>query len=159
MRLALPLAAAAFLLLAKPEQTAAPALRPPPPAAHHQHHRVRWQLYLREHHATTRLGRKVRTLRSRLRALQQELERARRVHAVAPVDWRTRQIAAAETIARESSGDPWPNCPDPYDGSGASWGDTVNCENSGDWLDTPGYYRCGLQFDPMWERRFGRLCP
>lgn len=74
-------------------------------------------------------------------------------------DWRSRQIAAAETIARESAVDPWPNCPDPYDGSGASWDDTVRCENNGNWLDSPGYYRCGLQFDPMWEARFGRLCP
>ena len=79
---------------------------------------------------------------------------------VPPTDgWRAKQISAAETIARESSGDPWPNCPDPYDGSGASWDDTVNCENGGDWLDSPGYFRCGLQFEPMWERRFGRLCP
>jgi hypothetical protein len=95
--------------------------------------------------------------------LAEERSRIRHVQAVdwAPtVDaWRARQIAAATTIAQESSGDPWPSCPDPYDGSGASWDDTVNCENSGDWLDSPGYYRCGLQFDPMWERRFGRLCP
>jgi hypothetical protein len=94
---------------------------------------------------------------------QLELVRARHVQSVdwAPtVDaWRARQIAAAETIAQESGGDPWPNCPDPYDGSGATWDMTVACENSGDWLDSPGYYRCGLQFDPMWERRFGRLCP
>lgn len=71
----------------------------------------------------------------------------------------TKQIWAGNILGRESSGDPWPNCPDPWDGSGASWTDTVGCENSGNWLDSPGYYRCGLQFDPMWERRFGRLCP
>jgi hypothetical protein len=61
-------------------------------------------------------------------------------------------------IARESGGDPWPMCPDPFDGGG-SWNDTVACENSGNWYDSAGYYRCGLQFDPIWERRFGRLCP
>jgi hypothetical protein len=74
------------------------------------------------------------------------------------VDWRARQIAAAEAIGRESAGDPWPNCPDPFDGGG-SWDDTVRCENGGSWLDTPGYFRCGLQFLPAWEQRFGRLCP
>lgn len=73
--------------------------------------------------------------------------------------WAAKQIAAASTIAAESSGDPWPNCPDPYDGSGASWQDTVDCENSGSWFDSPGFFRCGLQFDPSWERRFGLLCP
>ena len=73
--------------------------------------------------------------------------------------WVRRQIWAAGIIARESAGDPWPHCPDPYDGSGASWWDTVACENGGSWMDSPGFYRCGLQFDPMWERRFGRLCP
>lgn len=51
------------------------------------HHRVRWQLYLREHRASTGLGRKVRALRSRLRALRQELERARHVQAVAPAHY------------------------------------------------------------------------
>jgi hypothetical protein len=73
--------------------------------------------------------------------------------------WVGRQIWAADIIGSESAGDPWPNCPDPHDGSGSSWYDTVNCENGGNWYDSPGYYRCGLQFDPMWERRFGRLCP
>ena len=73
-------------------------------------------------------------------------------------DWRSRQIAAAEVIGRESSGDPWPNCPDPFDGQG-SWDDTVGCENCGSWFDSPVYFRCGLQFDPAWESRFGRLCP
>lgn len=70
----------------------------------------------------------------------------------------TKQIWAGNILGSESAGDPWPNCPDPYDGSG-SWQDTVNCENGGNWLDSPGYYRCGLQFDPGWERRFGALCP
>ena len=73
--------------------------------------------------------------------------------------WIERQIEVATLIARQSARDPWPNCPDPFDGSGASWWDTVRCENSGNWLDSPGYYRCGLQFDPLWERRYGRLCP
>lgn len=72
--------------------------------------------------------------------------------------WIARQIAAASVLGSESGGDPWPNCPDPYDGGG-SWQDTVNCENGGSWYDSPGYYRCGLQFDPAWERRFGQLCP
>jgi hypothetical protein len=43
------------------------------------------------------------------------------------------QIRAAEIIGSQSAGDPWPNCDDPYDGSGASWEDTVACENGGDW--------------------------
>lgn len=72
--------------------------------------------------------------------------------------WVNRQIAAANVIGRESPGDPWPNCPDPFDGGG-SWWATVRCENGGSWYDSPGFYRCGLQFDPSWERRFGRLCP
>lgn len=71
----------------------------------------------------------------------------------------TKQIWAANILGRESAGDPWPNCPDPFNSSSYSWQDTVNCENGGSWLDSPGYYRCGLQFDPMWEQRFGRLCP
>lgn len=74
--------------------------------------------------------------------------------------WAAIQIHYATLIARASSRDPWPNCPDPYDGSGASWDRTVACENAGSWLDSPGYYRCGLQFDPMWERHYGRrFCP
>jgi hypothetical protein len=77
---------------------------------------------------------------------------------VAPTGWIAKQIAAAEDIARKSGGDPWPNCPDPFDGGG-SWQDTADCENHGSWMDSPGYYRCGLQFDPMWERVYGRLCP
>jgi hypothetical protein len=97
----------------------------------------------------------VRVLRRELAETRAALE-PRRV--LAGVDWRARQIAAAEVIGRESTGDPWPNCPDPFDGGG-SWDDTVQCENGGNWLDTPGYFRCGLQFDPAWEERFGRLCP
>ena len=135
----------------------------------HVHHKVRWTVYLQEHRLTTRLGRRVRHLRLQLRVARVQLARARHVAAVsAPAAlspaagaayWEQKQIAAAETLGRESAGDPWPNCPDPYDGSGSSWQDTVDCENGGDWLDSPGYYRCGLQFDPMWETRFGRLCP
>jgi hypothetical protein len=81
------------------------------------------------------------------------------VRQYGPEWWVAKQIMAAETLGRESAGDPWPNCPDPYDGSNASWYSTVRCENNGSWLDSPGSYRCGLQFDPMWERRFGKLCP
>jgi hypothetical protein len=74
--------------------------------------------------------------------------------------WVAIQIHYATLIAQASAGDPWPNCSDPYDGSGASWSDTVGCENNGNWYDSPGYYRCGLQFDPMWERHYGRkFCP
>jgi hypothetical protein len=73
--------------------------------------------------------------------------------------WAALQIHYATLIARSSSKDPWPNCPDPFDGRG-SWFDTVSCENHGNWLDSPGYYRCGLQFDPGWERHYGRkFCP
>lgn len=71
--------------------------------------------------------------------------------------WIGRQIWAANQIGGHGT-DPWPNCPDPFDGGG-SWQDTVNCENGGNWYDSPGFYRCGLQFDPMWERKYGRLCP
>lgn len=73
-------------------------------------------------------------------------------------DWVAKQIAAANWIGANSKADPWPNCPDPFDGRG-SWQDTANCENGGNWMDSPGYFRCGLQFDPGWEIRFGRLCP
>lgn len=72
--------------------------------------------------------------------------------------WINRQIYVATLIARAARSDPWPNCPDPFF-DGASWFDTVRCENNGNWYDSPGYYRCGLQFDPMWERKYGRLCP
>jgi hypothetical protein len=85
--------------------------------------------------------------------------------------WAKRQMAVAEKIGRggdDGGTDPWPNCPDPYDHAGHSWLDTVKCENTRYWqlyrdervwLDPPGFYRCGLQFDPMWERKYGRLCP
>jgi hypothetical protein len=74
--------------------------------------------------------------------------------------WINKQIAAATHLAKNSSLDPWPNCSDPY-WNGGTWQDTVNCENSGNWLDTNYYdfYRCGLQFHPMWEKVYGRLCP
>jgi hypothetical protein len=74
----------------------------------------------------------------------------------------TKQIWAANLIGAggDAGGtDPWPNCPDPYDHAGDSWYDTVGCENGGSWLDSPGYYRCGLQFAPSWETKYGRLCP
>ena len=75
----------------------------------------------------------------------------------------TKQIWAANILARDSLSDPWPNCPDPgprdNQGPGHSWTDTVGCENGGNWLDSPGFYRCGLQFHPNWEKVFGRLCP
>jgi hypothetical protein len=75
----------------------------------------------------------------------------------------SKQIWAGNILGREAkeagARSPWPNCPDPWDGGGHSWQDTVNCENNGNWLDSPGPYRCGLQFAPSWERRFGRLCP
>jgi hypothetical protein len=74
--------------------------------------------------------------------------------------WAAVQMMYGNRLAADSAGDPWPNCPDPHDGSGASWYATVACENNGSWLDSPGYYRCGLQFDPMWERFYGRrFCP
>jgi hypothetical protein len=86
-------------------------------------------------------------------------------------EWARKQMRVAELIGRQGdrdNTDPWPNCNDPYDHRGHSWWDTVKCENTafwqiyGDervWLDPPGFYRCGLQFDPMWEREYGRLCP
>lgn len=32
--------------------------------------------------------------------------------------------------------------------STSGWQQTVNCENSGSWNDSPGYFMYGLQFDP-----------
>lgn len=91
-----------------------------------------------------------------VRWLSREIGETRR--ALLP-DWAAIQIRYATMIAEASGGDPWPNCPDPYDGSG-SWHDTVRCENGGNWLDSPGYYRCGLQFDPGWEYKYKRkFCP
>jgi hypothetical protein len=81
-----------------------------------------------------------------------------RLAALQP-SWPEIQMHYASLIAQSSGGDPWPNCPDPYDGRG-SWSDTVNCENQGNWYDSPGYYRCGLQFDPGWEVKYHRkFCP
>lgn len=103
--------------------------------------------------------------RAQLRWVSRELRETRAAIRVAlrpdpaPDYWVAKQIWAGNILGRESGGDPWPNCPDPYDGSGSSWSDTVACENGGNWYDSPGYYRCGLQFDPAWERRFGQLCP
>lgn len=35
----------------------------------------------------------------------------------------------------------------------APWQATVNCENSGQWSDSPGYFYLGLQFDPgSWSK-------
>lgn len=89
--------------------------------------------------------------------------RARGTCAPAVPWYVSKQIWAGNILGSEAKKagalSPWPNCPDPWDGGGASWQDTVNCENSGNWLDSPGPYRCGLQFAPSWESRFGRLCP
>jgi hypothetical protein len=47
-----------------------------------------------------------------------------------------RNIAAANQLRSEQCGhvhgycDPWPSCPDPFDGRG-SWQDTKNCESPG----------------------------
>lgn len=73
--------------------------------------------------------------------------------------WISKQIRVANSIAQSASSDPWPNCPDPVFNGARSWQDTVDCENGGNWYDSPGYYRCGLQFDPSWETKYGRLCP
>lgn len=87
--------------------------------------------------------------------------------------WIARQIEVAEILGKDGDAqqtDPWPNCPDPYDHAGHSWYDTVACENRAysekwgptdprTWRDSPGYFRCGLQFEPRWEDRYGRLCP
>ena len=81
-----------------------------------------------------------------------------------PADVIYRMIQAAEQVAREGVGDPWPNCLDPYDGSGASWQRTKNCESPGyAWSADPPGYDCGpLQLDPiLWRhviRRWGVPC-
>jgi hypothetical protein len=95
--------------------------------------------------------------------LQREIRETRQAMVPPTPWWITKQIRSAQHLAQHSGADPWPNCPDPgprdNQGPGHSWSDTVACENGGSWLDSPGYYRCGLQFDPMWERVYGRLCP
>jgi hypothetical protein len=92
--------------------------------------------------------------------IARELAETERALNPPTVNWAAIQMRYGRLLALGSVGDPWPNCPDPHDGSGATWQDTVNCENNGNWLDSPGYYRCGLQFDPMWERHYGRrFCP
>jgi hypothetical protein len=66
-----------------------------------------------------------------------------------------RNIAAANQLRSEQCGhvhgycDPWPSCPDPFDGRG-SWQDTKNCESRGSsWeVDPPGYFCGPLQIDP-----------
>jgi len=106
------------------------------------------------------LGPHVRWHRLCVRWLTEELLETRRALRPPVTDWAAIQMHYGRRLAVASNGDPWPNCPDPHDGSGASWQATVNCENNGSWLDSPGYYRCGLQFDPMWERHYGRkFCP
>jgi len=129
---------------------------PADPSADYWHAKATHRLERWDHanRHIVKLKAKLRHANQRIRILR------RRLHPPAPkTAWYvTKQIWAANILGRESAGDPWPNCPDPYDGGG-SWQDTVNCENGGSWLDSPGYYRCGLQFDPGWERRFGRLCP
>ena len=87
--------------------------------------------------------------------------------------WVRRQIEVATILGTDGDRqgtDPWPNCPDPYDSPRYTWRHTVACENRAyaerygvwdprAWLDPPGYFRCGLQFEPRWERRYGKLCP
>lgn len=128
-------------------------------AYHHRSYPVdfrhRWIL---EKAHRLRTNTKLKAEHAHVQRLLDELRRARHVQAH-EIDWRARQIAAAETIGHEAGADPWPNCPDPIWNGAPSWDVTVACENGGDWMDSPGYYRCGLQFDPMWERRFGALCP
>lgn len=116
---------------------------------------IRW---LVNHHVKKNLAWRRTALRWQTKMLK--LYRAQLAPPAPPVGyWVSRQIAIATKIALGSSKDPWPHCPDPYDGSGSSWYDTVQCENGGNWYDSPGYYRCGLQFDPGWETKYGRLCP
>jgi hypothetical protein len=98
--------------------------------------------------------------RQAVRWISEELLETRRTLRPKVTDWAAIQMHYGRRIALASAGDPWPNCADPFDGSGASWQRLVNCENGGSWLDSPGYYRCGIQADPMWERYYGRrFCP
>jgi hypothetical protein len=73
--------------------------------------------------------------------------------------WIAKQIRVATLIGNAAEVDPWPNCSDPIWDGAKNWQVTVNCENLGNWMDSPGFYRCGLQFHPNWERKYGRLCP
>jgi hypothetical protein len=132
-----------------------------------QTHHARSTIRFWQRHSTRELHDEGDSLRARdlrwhrvsLRIASRNLARYERALYVGSLSyWIDRQIAVATKIGRESSGDHWPNCPDPFDGGG-SWTATVACENTGNWLDSPGYYRCGLQFDPGWERKYGRLCP
>jgi len=118
------------------------------------------RLYLKAHHFAQK---RLRLLGARERRIVKLLMRLHRKsqphHSSSKTPWYvSKQIRVANIIGAQSAGDPWPNCPDPFDGGG-SWYATVGCENGGSWLDSPGYYRCGLQFDPMWERKYGKLCP
>lgn len=91
--------------------------------------------------------------------LARELEETREALRPPTPDWIELQIWLAEKIGPLHD-DAWPNCNDPFDSRQFTWQDTVNCENQGSWYDSPGYYRCGLQFDPGWERKYHiRVCP
>ena len=108
--------------------------------------------------------------RKALKRINRSLRRIHRAMAPKPPHWsywRNAQIRLAEKIAPFHK-DAWPNCPDPYAGGG-SWDDTARCEARGTFesigvkawsVDPPGKYRCALQFDPSWERRYNvRVCP
>jgi hypothetical protein len=107
---------------------------------------------------------RIRRLERKVRWLERQLADARAPRSTESVDWVGRNIAAAEYVAAHSSGDPWPNCPDPHDGSGSSWHDTKDCESGGyGWHeDPPGYYCGPLQLDPhIWRvpiARYGVPC-
>src|SRR5262245_9910249 len=76
---------ALVVALARPPAAALPVPPPPspaPPPPIKRHHPIRWSVYVTEHKQSTRLGRRVRALRRRVLALQQELEHARHVQAV-----------------------------------------------------------------------------
>lgn len=103
--------------------------------------------------------------RSAVRWLARELNETRDAMERAKASrWIANMIAAAEYVANHSSGDPWPNCPDPGDGGGYSWYDTKNCESGGySWyVDPPGYYCGPFQMDPYTWRvpiaRYGVPC-
>lgn len=92
--------------------------------------------------------------------LAEELSKTqRKIEAKSANYWINKQIAVATKIGHAATVDPWPNCSDPIWNGARSWQVTVNCENQGNWMDSPGFYRCGLQFHPNWEKKYGRLCP
>jgi hypothetical protein len=109
--------------------------------------------------------------RKALKRINRALARVHRQMAPKPPHWsywRNAQIRLANKIAPLHEKDAWPNCPDPYFGGG-SWDDTMHCEAKGTFqsigvrawsVDPPGYYRCALQFDPSWERKYNvKVCP